>query len=126
MQAFSDLAVLARRKAAFDQNNDWFGSAETYLAELKTEVDELAEAINLGRHCHTEDELGDVFWDLLNLAVALEAESSVRLDSLLERAYRKYRERIGGIEVGRRWADIKQEQKRRLAEEQAAFDSGGS
>lgn len=55
----------------------------------------MIEEIPKSRQCYLEDELGDVLWDYLNILTALEKEQ--------------------GIESGKRWADIKAQQKAALA-----------
>ena len=114
---FKKLADIARRKSRFDKGNDWSAGAETYLAEIKKEVDEVIEELPKSRTCYLEDELGDVLWDYLNIVMALEKEQGISLDSVLARAQQKYNERVSGIESGELWKDIKQRQKIRLQEE---------
>lgn len=117
MTDFEWLLAIAARKAKFDESNDWANGSETYLAEIRKELDEVTEEIPKQRRCYLEDELGDVLWDYLNILLTLEKESAIRVDTVLQRACRKYEERISGIESGQLWRDIKARQKTVLAAE---------
>ena len=118
MDEFKQLLNLAIRKSKFDQHHDWSNGAQTYLTEMKLEIDEVIEEIPKLRDCYLEEELGDVLWDYLNVLVALKQERGIDLQSVLARACRKYDERVSGIESGERWHDIKQRQKQILKAEQ--------
>jgi len=117
MKDFDKLVAIAKRKAKFDESNTWSNGSETYLAEIKNEVDEVIEEIPKSRKCYLEDELGDVLWDYLNILVALEKEVSIDLEAVLKRACEKYEERISGIENGKKWSKIKEKQKIALENE---------
>lgn len=119
MKHFEQLLVIARRKAQFDQNNSWSNGSTTYLSEIVKEIDEVVEEIPKNRVCYLEDELGDVLWDYLNILCALESEAEISVQSVLNRAYKKYEERISGVESGRLWNEIKERQKVALESEQA-------
>ncbi len=115
MEQFDKLFEIAKRKASFDESNTWSNGSETYLAEIKSEVDEVIEEIPRARKCYLEDELGDVLWDYLNVLTALEKELGIDTKAVLLRACRKYEERVSGIEIGEKWSDIKEQQKIALA-----------
>lgn len=117
MKEFNTLLEIAKRKANFDQNNPWSNGSETYLVEIKNEVDEVIEEIPKARRCYLEDELGDVLWDYLNILTALEKEIGLDAQAVLQRACYKYEERLSGIESGEKWSDIKEKQKIALAVE---------
>lgn len=117
MKEFDKLLGIAKRKADFDKTNTWSNGSETYLTEIKNEVDEVIEEIPKSRKCYLEDELGDVLWDYLNILTALEKETGIDVRAVLERACYKYEERISGIETGKKWSDIKAKQKIDLATE---------
>lgn len=117
MEKFDRLFELARRKTVFDESNTWYKGSETYLAGIKNEVDEVIEEIPRSRQCYLEDELGDVLWDYLNVLTTLEKEHGIDTNAVLLRACRKYEERVSGIELGRKWSDIKEQQKLALANE---------
>ena len=118
MKDFQKLIQIVKRKAALDQGNAWSNGSSTYLEEIKKEVDEVVEEIPKQRDCYLEDELADVLWDYLNVLAALEQERGISSEAVLVRACDKYEERIAGLESGKRWADIKQVQKEKLAKEQ--------
>lgn len=117
MKSFQKLIAIARRKVIFDKTNEWAQGSSTYLREIQKEIQEVIEEIPQGCPASLEDELADVLWDYLNLVLALEQESNIQFDSVLERAAQKYDERISGIEKGIAWQKIKEKQKVALAKE---------
>lgn len=119
---FEQLLSIARRKSVIDTNSDWFNGSQTYLNEMRTELDEVLEEIPLNRRCYLEQELGDLLWDYLNLLLALESETEIQLESVLERACIKFEQRVNGLENGLSWSDIKARQKASLTEEQRNWE----
>ena len=117
MKPFNTLVNIARRKVIFDQTNPWSNGSSTYIEEIQKEIQEVAEEIPLDRKPSLEDELADVLWDYLNLVLALEKEKDIKLEDVLERASRKYEERISGIENGIPWRETKEKQKVALKKE---------
>ncbi|EGQ8119733.1 nucleotide pyrophosphohydrolase [Vibrio cholerae] len=120
MQHLDKLLEVAKRKSEFDKNNSWYLDSSTYLAEIKKEVDEVIEEIPKNRLCYLEDELGDVLWDYLNAILSLEKEAGVKIESVVQRACRKYEERVSAIENGISWDDVKLKQKKELEQEQSS------
>lgn len=118
MRSFQTLLNIARRKNHFDQTNPWAEGSSTYLREIQKEIQEVAEEIEQDRQPYLEDELGDVLWDYLNLVLSLEKEKGIKLEDVLERAARKYEERVSGIENGILWKETKEKQKAALKQEQ--------
>lgn len=123
MQHIDKLIEIAKRKSEIDKDNSWYQGSSTYLVEIKKEVDEVVEEIPKDRLCYLEDELGDVLWDYLGIVLSLGKEKGVRLESIIERACRKYEERISAIENDISWDEIKQKQKSELEREQSLLDS---
>ncbi|PNH89418.1 MazG nucleotide pyrophosphohydrolase domain-containing protein [Vibrio diazotrophicus] len=119
---FEQLLSIARRKSVIDTTSDWFNGSQTYLNEMRTELDEVLEEIPLNRRCYLEQELGDLLWDYLNLLLALESETEIQLESVLERACIKFQQRVSGLENGFLWSDIKARQKISLAEQQQKWE----
>ncbi|MCZ2721723.1 nucleotide pyrophosphohydrolase [Marinomonas sp. 15G1-11] len=117
MNEFDKLLRIAKRKSTFDDSNKWSSGSETYLVEIKNEVDEVLEEMPKSRKCYLEDELGDVLWDYLNALVALEKERGVNAREVIARACQKYEERISAIESGDTWSNIKEKQKASLEKE---------
>ena len=115
------LLEIVKQKNIIDQDSNWSNGSSTYFNEIKLELDEVAEEIQSGRQCYLEDELGDVLWDYLNFLVCLENEGKASLSKVFERSLNKYKERVDGISQGESWSDIKQRQKKRLAEEQSSL-----
>lgn len=119
---FEQLLSIARRKSVIDTTSDWFNGSQTYLNEMRTELDEVLEEIPLNRRCYLEQELGDLLWDYLNLLLALESETEIQLESVLERACIKFEQRVNGLENGLSWSDIKARQKASSTEEQRNWE----
>ena len=115
------LLEIVKEKNIIDQGCSWSNGSSTYFSEIKLELDEVAEEIKSGRQCYLEDELGDVLWDYLNLLICLEHEGKASVSKVFERSLNKYRERVDGISRGESWLDIKQRQKKRLADEQSSL-----
>ena len=124
MRHFETLLLNARRKMVIDSASKWSEGAKTYLGEMKNEVNEVCEELLSGRQCYLEDELGDVLWDYLNALTALESSHQISVEKVLQRACRKYEERISGIERGELWKDIKARQKLALEREQKDVSTG--
>ncbi|EMB48857.1 MazG-likeprotein [Vibrio mimicus] len=120
MQHLDKLLEIAKRKSEFDKSNSWYLGSSTYLAEIKKEVDEVVEEIPKNRLCYLEDELGDVLWDYLNAILSLEKEVGVKIESVVQRACRKYEERVSAIENGISWDEVKLKQKKELEQEQSS------
>ena len=117
LKNISDLLSIVESKQKIDQKHDWSNGSSTYFQEMKKEIEEVGEELNSGRQCYLEDELGDVFWDYLNLLHNLENEGKISLAKVFERALQKYTERIDAISTGSTWASIKEKQKEKLASE---------
>ena len=116
------LLAIVKRKNRLDQHRDWSNRSEIYFEEIGKEVAEAAVEAESGRACYLEDELGDILWDYLNLLQSLQNEGKISLTAVFQRSLAKYDERVSGLENGEAWADIKERQKVRLAEEQAIRD----
>ena len=101
----------------------WYKGSENYFDELPNELQEAKEEDKINNHVHLEDELWDVFWNYLMLLQSLKHEWKIRsIDSVIERAYSKFSERVGkdghyGTEDQLDWETIKKWQKARLKKE---------
>jgi MazG family protein len=73
---------------------DW-ENAEQVLAKLEEELNELAQARNRASHEEVEDEIGDLFFVLVNLARFV----SVDPEQALRKSNAKFRRRFGHVEV---------------------------
>jgi NTP pyrophosphatase (non-canonical NTP hydrolase) len=113
----SKLFVLVESKIKIDEKADWSEGSTTYFQELKKEIDEVSIELDSNRQCYLEDELGDVFWDYLNLLQNLEAEGKILTEKVFERASKKYEERLAAISSGSSWTSIKAKQKLELETE---------
>ncbi len=119
MDKFQELLAIAKRKFKYDENYSWSNGSETYLSEMKKEIDEVVEEIPKSRRCYLEEELGDVLWDYLNVLSSIEKEAGIKPQDVLVRACQKYEERISGLEAGESWSSVKETQKVRLEAEHA-------
>ncbi|MDX2371040.1 MAG: MazG nucleotide pyrophosphohydrolase domain-containing protein [Colwellia sp.] len=117
-QYFEKLMDLSELKLKRDLKGTWSKGSSTYFKALFDELDEVSEELHSDRQCYLEDELGDVLWDYLCLLKHLENEKKVDINSLLQRANKKYDRRITGITNGEEWDAIKSEQKQLLKIEQ--------
>lgn len=117
IEKFDEFLKIAARKSKFDETNEWFKGAATYLSAIKEEVDEVTGEVEQNRTCYLEDELGDVLWNYLNAVLALEKETDITLESVFSRACTKYEERISAIENGGSWQEVKEKQKKALNHE---------
>jgi NTP pyrophosphatase (non-canonical NTP hydrolase) len=115
------LLSVVDRKNSIDKTTNWSDGSITYLNELKTEIIEVEEELQLERVCYLEDELADVLWDYLNVLKCLEEEKGISSCSVLNRAYVKYNERVTAIENNISWEDIKNEQNNKLSNEHDAL-----
>ena len=113
---------VVEKKNLLDCDKTWSKGSITYFEELKKELEEVKEELNSNKAAYLETELADVFWDYLNLLSNLEKEEKIVSDRVFERCLEKYTERISGIEEGKKWADIKENQKKKLEQEQKLLD----
>lgn len=118
-QYFDELIALSALKLRRDLEGTWSKGSSTYFKAIFDELDEVSEELHSNRSCYLEDELGDVLWDYLCLLKHLENENKIDINSLFQRASRKYARRIEGILNGEMWDDIKSEQKLLLENEQS-------
>lgn len=93
-----------------------------YLNGLRDEVAEVAEEIKPDNHVYLEDELGDMLRDSFNLIYTLAKQGYIRSpEAVLERAIRKYRERMDDKKNGVVWSETKARQKGKLEKEYSSF-----
>lgn len=110
----STLLALARRKHKIDLESGWAKGPERYLDALADEISEVKQAINHGQNSHTEDEMGDLLWNLANSLIWLEHTAGIEPQAVLNSAVRKYDERMEAIENGGSWKEVKERQRTRL------------
>lgn len=113
MKSFQKLIAIARRKVIFDKTNEWAQGSSTYLREIQKEIQEVIEEIPQGCPASLEDELADVLWDYLNLVLALEQESNIQFDSVLERAAQNMTNAFPALKRGLRGKKSKRSKKLR-------------
>ena len=82
-QHLIELLDVVKAKNSIDQNSSWSNGSETYLRGIGLELGEVTEELKLDRQGYLEEELGDVFWDYLNLLLCLEQEGRINLSGYL-------------------------------------------
>ncbi len=108
------LLAVVRRKNKIDQQSQWSDGSSTYLAEIRNELNEVEEELQLERQCYLEDELADVLWDYMNTLVCLESEKGINIERVFKRSLRKFEQRVSALESGVTWDAIKKIQKQAL------------
>jgi MazG family protein len=88
----------AQKKAA-RVGFDW-DDATGVLAKLEEEIAELKEAIASGDARHTEEELGDLFFSMVNLARKLHIDGETALAGSTRKFIRRFREVESAITAG--------------------------
>ncbi len=103
-----------------NMDNGWYVDHTTFLNGLYEEIDEAKAEIKKNNSVYLEDELGDVFWDLMMVLIALEKEWLITREKVFERAYKKFSERIDYVQSRDElasWEEIKAVQKQRRQKE---------
>lgn len=94
--SLKQLEILSQQKYLIQKENfpDWC-NAHKYIEELWKEIEEVKVEIKDNNNVHLEDELGDLFWDLLWLIESLRQDKMVdSLESIIAWATKKYSERV--------------------------------
>ncbi|QIR13570.1 MazG nucleotide pyrophosphohydrolase domain-containing protein [Shewanella aestuarii] len=125
MNEFVQLLNLAGKKIEIDQNGTWSKGSITYYQAIFDELKEVKNEIDMNRKCYLEDELGDILWVYMCLLKNLETEMSISVECVFERALKKYKERLDGINAGVTWSEIKELQKEALLKEYLLEISSG-
>ena len=105
-----------KRGEAKYMNTDWL------LNAIVDEIQEVKEEIKPNNIAHLEDELSDILWGWLTIVEKLKDESYVTShEAILQRALKKYEERILPLKGDKRdnaiWKEVKMRQKEVLAKE---------
>ncbi|PKH59328.1 nucleotide pyrophosphohydrolase [Shewanella sp. Choline-02u-19] len=114
MNNIKQLLAIAEKKIEIDQNGTWSKGSITYYKAMFDELEEVKEEMDSNRKCYLEDELGDILWVYMCLLKNLEAEGTILTERVFERALKKYKERLDGINDGVGWTEIKKRQKETL------------
>lgn len=99
-EAFEELLDIAKRNRKYSL---WTRNqtSEKYVNEVLSEVNELMKAINSSDNKHIQEELGDVFWDILMLILIAEEEGKVNSKEVLKSVAEKIKRRAPHIFDGR-------------------------
>ena len=105
-----------KRGEAKYMNTDWL------LNAIVDEVQEVKEEIKPNNIAHLEDELSDILWGWLTIIEKLKDEGYVTShEAILQRALKKYEERILPLKGDKRdnaiWKEVKMRQKELLDKE---------
>jgi len=101
----------------------WYKWSKSYWEYLEKEIQEAKNELN-NHQVYLEDELGDVLWDYLCLLNSLKVEWKISsVEKVLERAFKKYSERIDikTWEYNGKWEEVKQKQKKEIENEVKNF-----
>ncbi|HAT8487254.1 TPA: nucleotide pyrophosphohydrolase [Vibrio vulnificus] len=116
------LIELANAKLLRDQQGTWSKGSITYYEAMFDELREVKAEIESGRQCYLEDELGDILWVYLCMLKHMEVEGKISFEQVFERSLEKYQTRMVGMELGKSWELIKQEQKESLKKQQLKLE----
>lgn len=118
------LIEIIKIKSKIDGNNPWAWWWIKYLKETKNEVDEALEEVKKNNSVYLEDELWDILYDYLSALENFTKEWKITsIEKVIERAEKKYSERIWWFsynenwELISKWKEIKEKQKKELKEE---------
>ncbi len=94
---------------------------ERHIEQLESEVAEVKEAVKSGHKEELREELGDVIWDALFIAIIEEEKGNFTIKDIFEKATEKLKRRKPWVfgnetvktakEAVRRWNEIKQIEK---------------
>jgi NTP pyrophosphatase (non-canonical NTP hydrolase) len=78
------------------ERNDW----KKYCDGLKDECEEVIVEVKDHNAVYLEDELGDIFWDYMNMLYCLERDGNIdSMESVFARSLKKYSQRIDAIDI---------------------------
>ena len=118
-ESFEELYKLMQLNCQYSQ---WTlqTSMKGHAEELKSEIDEMIAEINNGDYKQFQEELGDVFWNLLKLMVISENKGIFNIKNLFEQTHAKFKRRkpylLEGKIVSREeehniWKEVKEQEK---------------
>ncbi len=121
MKSFDDL-VAALKKSRKECPWAKEVKVEEHLPRLKDEIRELEEAMASGDKQHVQEELADVIWDALFIAILEEEHGNFTINEMFARAVEKLKRRKPWVfgdekvkdaaEAVRRWNEIKAQEKK--------------
>jgi len=99
-----------------NSKKEWL-SPERYVGEIHKEIEEMQDEMHENNNVYLEDELGDIFWDYMNLLETLERKWYINKEKVFERCEKKFEERVDALSQEISWDTIKQKQKSDLLSE---------
>lgn len=109
-------ALLEETNSGKESTKPWL-LPETYIDGIQDELREVQEEMKENNSVYLEDELGDIFWDYLNLLYCLEEKWLIKKEQVFRRCENKFSERTKGLGEWLSWEEIKSKQKERLLAE---------
>ena len=127
LELYENLELLAKNKGSNERSlkqikkilelsdrnltsNNWArrdGAGRKYLLEVKEEVDEALEEYKKNNSVYLEDELGDVFWVLLQSYKVLEKQKYIdSVEGIFSHLFNKFSERVEIFEKKEVWDEI--------------------
>lgn len=95
-------------------------TSEEYIQEVFNELTEVKEALKKKDNKNLQEEIGDVLFDLLTLAIIAEEEGKINTKEMLKKALAKLKERkphvVNGKNISEKealkiWYEVKEKQK---------------
>ena len=124
MKELKELIKLVAYKHQLDlkRNEEKYMDTDWIAQSIVDEVKEVQEEIKPNNIAHLEDELSDILWGWLTLIENLKDKGYVKShESIIERALKKYEERILPLYGDERdhdvWREVKAKQKEALEKE---------
>lgn len=98
-------------------HDTWKDTPETYLDKIEEEIKEVREELKKWANIvYLEDEIGDIFWDYLNIVWLLDKDKKIKKKRVFKKCEAKFKERVDAMaHKGMSWWEIKTLQKKRLA-----------
>ena len=89
-----------------------WNEAQTYVDLMKQEIEEMHSELKKDNTIYLEEELGDIFWDYLNLIHILKEKGYIEsYTNIFKASRKKFKARIHGDLKWFSWQDIKKKQK---------------
>lgn len=107
---------LAKEMPGYMDNGDW-NTHEMYIKAIAEELKETSHEIKDKNSIYLENELWDIFWTYINLLHTLDKKWYIKSEKVFDRSFKKFQERISGLENGLTWEQVKEKQNTNLKQE---------
>lgn len=93
------LRKIVSKKSKLDEWQEWYKWSATYFEWIKNELEEVEFEMKKNNEVYLEDELWDLLWNYMSLLSSLKKEWKIStVESVLNRAEKKYKQRVEAIE----------------------------